>query len=106
MSVKIRIYWKFFIVESHSSFRNREHAVSMERCSVPSTLSRLHHLHLQLLSLLPSRLIPVRRRLVDHAGQWRKDAPLPSPSLAPPTLQSPSIALDSKTSTPGWPCWL
>src|SRR5271170_6521951 len=32
-------------------------------------LSRLHHLHLQLFGLLPSSLIPVRRRQIGHAGQ-------------------------------------
>src|SRR5216117_3385650 len=34
-------------------------------------LASLHHLHLQLLSLLPPALIPVRRREVVHARQRR-----------------------------------
>ena len=34
-------------------------------------LASLHHLHLQLLSLLPPALVPVRRRQVGHAGQRR-----------------------------------
>ena len=39
--------------------------VSVSGYSLLSTLARLHHLHLQLFSHLPSPLVPVRRHQVD-----------------------------------------